>query len=116
MAPAEEQVRELAALFPDVQQADEGGVTFYMIPAHRLPEGCIPGEVDLLLCPAARDGYPSRLYFSAQVQSGTVLNWNAVHHILGRRWYAVSWRTREGLRLAQMVSAHLDAVRPRRAA
>ena len=56
------------------------------------------------------------LYFSAVVQCGAALNWNATHFILGRAWYAASWRTREGLRLAQMVSAHLDAVRPGRAA
>jgi hypothetical protein len=116
MAAADEQIQELAALFSGVQQAEEAGVTYYLIPAHPMPTGSTPDEVDLLLCPTERDGYPSRLYFSSPVQSGNVLNWNAVHHILGRSWYAVSWRTRAGLRLAQMVSAHLDSVRPRRAA
>lgn len=116
MSFPEEQVHELLALFPDVKQAVEGGVTFFLIPGLHLPEGCTPARVDVLLCPTQRDGYASRLYFSAVVQCGTALNWNATHFILGRAWYAASWRTREGLRLAQMVSAHLDAVRPRRAA
>jgi hypothetical protein len=115
MAHPEEQVRELVSLFPGVQQAVEGQVVFYLVPTLRLPEGCAPAEVDVLLCPSERDGYPHRLYFSAPVQGGIAINWSA-HFILGGQWHAASWRTRDGLRLAQMLSAHLDAVRPRRAA
>ncbi|HEX8670747.1 MAG TPA: hypothetical protein VF710_02615 [Longimicrobium sp.] len=111
----EEQIAELTALFPEVQQAEEGGVTFFMIPAHSLPDGCTPGTVDLLLCPSYRDGYPHRVFYSAPVQGGNALTWSTFY-ILGRPWYAVSWRTRDGLRLAQILAAHLDAVRPRRAA
>lgn len=101
----DDQVRELARLFPGVQQADEGGVTFFLIPQLSLPAGCTPERVDALLCPTARDGYPSRLFLSEQVRSRS---WSTAR-ILERNWYTVSWRIREGLRPAQMVLAHLDA-------
>ena len=105
MSLPDDQIRELARLFPGVQQAVEGGVTFFQIPQLNLPAGCTPERVDALLCPRPRDGYPSRLFLAEQVRSRS---WSTAR-ILERNWYMVSWRTREGLRLAQMVLAHLDA-------
>jgi hypothetical protein len=109
---ADDQVRELARLYAGVQQAVEIEVTYFLIRDLELPAGCIPATVDSLLCPTLRDGYQSRLFFATQVSGGPARNWNATGvRILERNWYAVSWKTREGLRLAQMVSAHLDALR-----
>lgn len=105
MTLPDDQVRELARLFPGVQQANEGGVTFFLIPKLSLPAGCTPERVDALLCPTARDGYPSRLFLAEQVTSRS---WSTAR-ILERNWHMVSWRIREGPRLAQMVMAHLDA-------
>jgi hypothetical protein len=112
MAIPEEQLKELATLFPGVAAAEEGGDTFYLIPSLRLPQGTSPEVVDALLCPTRRDGYESRLYFSEHIRCPNTLNWtvNGVH-MLGRNWWAISWRTAPGLRLAQMVRAHLDAFR-----
>jgi hypothetical protein len=112
MTTLAEQLTELAVMHPGVAMATEGGTTFYRIPTLRLPSGCSPAAVDALLCPSARDGYPSRLYYSAQIQSPNSLNWHVQGvQILGQKWWAISWRTAEGLRLAQMVRAHLDAFR-----
>jgi hypothetical protein len=60
-----------------------------------------------------RDGYESRLYFSAQINSRTARNWNINGlKILDRTWFAFSWKTEQtGLRLAQMVLEHLSALR-----
>lgn len=104
------QIRELACLYPGVEQAVEGGVAYFLIPALALPDGCTPSSVDALLCPTPRDGYASRLFLASPVSGGPSRNWhvNGVR-ILERNWHTISWRTRAGLRLAQMVLAHLDA-------
>lgn len=108
----DDQVQELLRLYPGTASAAEGGTTYYLIPDLRLPAGCAPPTVDALLCPVERDGYQSRLYYSAQVANGPQQNWHVnAHRYLERSWYAFSWRTRSGLRLVQMVLAHLDGLR-----
>jgi len=107
MTLPEDQIRELGRLFPGTQQGDEGGITYFLIPALELPAGCIPARSDVLLCPSSRDGYTSRLYFAQKIEGGPPQNWHVSRmRILERNWYAFSWRTREGLRLTQMVLAH----------
>ncbi len=107
---SDDQVEELKRLFPGATPLTEGGVQFFQIPKLRLPERCTPQEVDALLCPTQRDGYPSRLFVAQQVQPCRA-GWSTTR-ILERNWYAASWRTREGQRLAQTVLSHLDAFRP----
>ena len=107
-----DQLRELIELCPDVKSAVEAGVQFYFLPMLRMPAGVVPAQVDALLCPTERDGYASRLFLSTQVSGcKKPLNWNGQIRILERNWFAVSWRTAAGLRLAQMVLVHLDAFR-----
>lgn len=107
-----DQLQELARLFPGVKQAIEGGVTYFLLPQLVLPAGRTPERVDALLCPSGRDGYTSRLFLAQMISTTNGLNWNANGtRILERNWFAVSWRVRDGLRLAQMVRAHLDAFR-----
>lgn len=111
MSIAEEQVRELTDAFPGAQEAREGGVRYFLLPALSMPEGRQPSRVDALLCPTARDGYPSRLFLAEQIHGGRGSNWNASVRILERNWYALSWRVNSNLRLVQMVAAHLEAFR-----
>ncbi len=107
-----DQVQELLRLFPGAHQAVEGGVTYILLPDLELPLGCAPSRVDVLLCPTARDNYASRLYYAQQISCGPPQNWHVQGvRILERNWFAFSWRTREGLRLTQMVLAHLDGLR-----
>ena len=108
MFPAE-QVEELVRLCPGVQQAEVGGVTVFRIPTLPLPEGCNPSQVEALLYPAARDGYPSRLYFATQIAGGPTRNWNGHLSFGGRSWHAISWSSPPNLRLAEMVMVHLRA-------
>jgi hypothetical protein len=108
----DDQVRELATLYTGASYATEGGFPYFVIPQLLLPEGCCPQQVDALLCAANKDGYASRLFFASPVKCAKQLNWNANSvRILDRNWYAHSWRTREGQRLAQMVAMHLGAFR-----
>ena len=112
MNGTDEQVDELTRLFPDVEEAVEGGVRYFLIPSLRLPPGRTPEQVDALLCPSPRDGYPSRLFLAQPVVGGRGSNWNSSNvRILERNWFAVSWRVNPNLRLAQMVAAHLEAFR-----
>ena len=113
MAFAADDIAELIQLFTRVQQAEEGGFTYFLLLDVALPEGCTPATLDALLCPMARDGYSSRLFLSQQIaHRGPGTNWNAVNvRLLERNWFAVSWRVRAALRLAQLVRGHLDAFR-----
>jgi hypothetical protein len=105
----EDEVEELVRQYADVEAAEEGGITFYLLPNVAMKPGRTPARVDLLLCPVARDGYESRLFLSERVHGGPQQNWNGHIRILERNWVAVSWRTPKGLRMAQMVAHHLGA-------
>ena len=112
MAFDQDQVEELKCYYSNLQIAEEGGQRFILISPLPLPTGCDPQSVDGLLCPSPREGYPSRLFLSAKVtHKGQGQNWNADGiMILGRRWWAVSWKTNHNdQRLLGMVTAHLQA-------
>lgn len=107
----EEQLLELA-LLGEISVAEEGGTSWVLIQGLQLPSACTPDRTDGLLCPTTRDGYPSRLYFADQIRGPQGRNWNGNIHVLGRNWYAISWRVPpEGKRLIQILSEHLDALR-----
>ncbi len=98
---------------PDLSVAQEGGYTFIHIANLHLPQGCQPQIVNALLCPTLREGYNSRLFLSAQIvgAGSVVLNWNGNIRVLEQNWYAISWQTQPGLRLAEMLIIHLKAFR-----
>ena len=111
MSYPDDQVAELKLLCPDVSQVEEAGCTFLLLPALNLPDGCRPARTDALLCPSARDGYASRLFFAEKVKAKAERNWNATGvRIAERNWHAYSWKTNPNLRLAQMVAAHMRAL------
>lgn len=114
MSFPEDQVAELKLLCADVSEVSEAGCTYLFLPGLNLPDGCSPPRTDALLCPTARDGYPSRLFFAEQVQCKASVqpNWNANGvRIAERNWHAFSWKTNSNFRLAQLVAAHLRALR-----
>jgi hypothetical protein len=110
---AADQIAALKTLYPAISAAEEGQVTFLRIENLILPDGANPQTLTGLLCPVLRDGYQSRLFLSAKVaHSGKGINWNADGVlILGQRWWAVSWQTKPGRTLTEMVLDHLDAFR-----
>jgi hypothetical protein len=107
----EDEINELKLAFSGLSTASEGGARFILMPQLELPDGCDPVVVDALLCPTARDGYPSRLYVAERVKhGGPGQNWNGEQMILGRRWFALSWRTHGAdRRLAAILAGHLEA-------
>lgn len=107
-----DEIEELKALCPGVAAAEEGGKPFFLLPLLHVGDAAQPAQTDALLCPSARDGYESRLFFSRQIKGPNPLNWNANGvRILNREWFAHSWRVHKGLRLAQMIGEHLTAFR-----
>lgn len=108
---SEEEISELKTIAPNLSIAQEGGYTYILISGLLLPDCCQPTIVDALLCSLPREGYNSRLFFSEQIAGGSVRNWNGNIRVLGRNWFAISWQTQPGLRLAEILSVHLKALR-----
>jgi len=112
-----EQLKELQEICSDAKELEEGGIVYVLLPGLTLPVGCEPASTDALLRPHPRDGYSSRLFFAGEIKpvqqiTKEVLNWNAKSiRMFERNWFAYSWRTPEGLTLAQMVAIHLKALR-----
>ena len=106
-----DQISELKLLAPELRVAQEGGYTFIHITNLRMPEGCTPDTVNALLCPEPRDGYSSRLFLSEQVINRPGLNWNGNIRVLEQNWFAISWQTQPGHRLADMLIFHLKPFR-----
>jgi|SRR5450759_2998867 hypothetical protein len=104
-----EQTDELKRYCAKVSALPEGGVTFLYLEGLRLPAGCTPSVCDALLCSVPKDGYPSRLYFSAKVESPYTRNWNVSGaRICEKNWFAFSWRVDiQNPTLAQALLAHL---------
>jgi hypothetical protein len=88
-----EQINALKRYCAKLSALVEAGTTFLFLEGLRLPAGCDPRVCDGLLCPVARDGYPSRLYFSALVASPYRRNWNVSNARIGEKnWFAFSWK------------------------
>jgi len=107
---APEQIEELKRYCGKVSGIVEGGGTFLLLEQLRLPNGCEPGSCDALLRPfTGGDGYPSQLYFSAQIKSPFARNWNVSNvRICERNWFAFSWRvTLSAPTLAEILIANL---------
>lgn len=105
-----EQIDELKPYCAKLGKVDEGGVTLFALEGLRLPTGCAPQSCDALLCPVARDGYPSRLYFSVQINGPYTRNWNVSNaRIVERNWFAFSWRVDLAQpTLVKMLIGHLN--------
>ncbi|MBS1501480.1 MAG: hypothetical protein JST32_05430 [Bacteroidetes bacterium] len=108
---SQKEIDELKAIVPSVSRATDGGYDYFLLEGLVLPDGCEPMVLDALLCPNARDGYSSRLYFAARVKSNVQRNWNGSLHVFDRNWYAISWQSQPGLKLAEMLMVHLKALR-----
>lgn len=103
-------LQELSALCEEVREITEGGKMYIHLPRLRLPRGCVPGEVEGLLCVQEYSGYATRLFLSQPV-AGRGANWS-VHHILGRTWHSWSWNNVSAqMRPAEILAEHLRALR-----
>jgi hypothetical protein len=100
---------ELRQLCREIGTAVEGGIEYVALRDLNMPPHCSPARVDALLCPAARDGYATRLFFASRVRGGGTPNWNgSVIRILEENWYVFSYKdVSSDLRLAQILAAHI---------
>jgi hypothetical protein len=110
----QDEVDELKAIYGQAAAAaaEETEITYVRLDGLPMPTGSSPTNVDVLICPVARDGYAARLYFSERVSSTVPLNWNGNAFILGRNWVAFSLNVPANLRLAQIVAVYLRALNP----
>lgn len=87
---------------------EPGGPLVYL-PGLRVLSAGKTHVVDALLCPRTRDGYMTRLFFSAPLP--VARNWTA-YSILARSWQAISW---QGIQADQpwldILVCHLEAVK-----
>lgn len=107
-----DQIEELKRITPDLRITEEGGIPYILILQLQLPDGCIPSTTDVLLCPRPRDGYESRLFFPQIITGISERNWNGKLRAVERNWSAISWKVPAGLRLAEMLLIHLNALKP----
>jgi hypothetical protein len=105
-----DEIEEVKALFGPVEVGNEGSLPYLRFRGVHLPQGCQPERCDLLLCPTDRDGYASRLFFSAEVSGNQQRSWTR-YRILEGDWYAYSWKDGGQKRLAQKMAAHLEALK-----
>jgi hypothetical protein len=98
---------ELKRICPGAKEMPEASIDFILLPDLKISG---QGQVDGLLCPQARDGYPTRLFLSKEVP-GKGNNWTT-HRILDRTWWTWSWKdVSADLRLAEILAAHISALR-----
>ena len=105
-----EQIAALKRYCSAVKAFSEGAVTYLLLEGLSPPTGCKPSMCNAVLCPVARDGYPSRLFLAEQVTSSYARNWNATNVRIGERnWFAFSWKVEmSNPTLVQLLLAHLN--------
>ena len=104
------QLDELLALCHAAEELQESGLPFLYLRVLRLPQGCVPAEVDALLCIHKRDGYDSRLYLSSPI-SHRGSNWSTTY-LFDRRWHTWSWQgVSAQQRPIQVLAGHLKALK-----
>lgn len=108
--PPAEALSEIQAICPGATPMQEAGLEYIFLPGLKLPPGRTPSACDALLCLSPREGYPTRLFLSAQLYDRGS-NWNTFH-ILGRTWYSWSWNyVPSSERPALVLAQHLRALR-----
>lgn len=99
----------LRALCPAADLWHEGEQPLVFMPGISVESGGTKHQVDLLLCPRARDSYETRLFFSRQLPVNR--NWSSFN-IMTRTWHAFSW---SGIPAnddwLEILATHLEAVK-----
>jgi hypothetical protein len=85
------EVEKLRNLCPLAELMTEGGQTAVYMPGVQFQAGTARVTRDLLLWPAPRDGYLTRLFLSQKVTGSVGRAWTAFT-LCGRSWWAVSWQ------------------------
>ena len=109
MIDADTNLARLRTLSAGAELWSEPSGTLVYLPGLQVLSGGKTHVVDALLCPRARDGYFTRLFFSEPLP--VARNWTA-YSILARPWHAISW---QGVPAEQswldILACHLEAVK-----
>jgi hypothetical protein len=111
------QLAFLQLICPEARPAEEAGQAMVILPDLKVPLGAEVRTMKGLLYPGLHSGYTTRLFLSESLQAerpviGTSpANWTT-HVLLGHTWHTWSWnQVPASLPLAQMLNAHLEALR-----
>lgn len=89
MSDIESEIEQLRDICPGAVAMTEGGLAFAFLPKLKFVSQGVGVELDALLAPQGHSGYETRLFLEQQLPIGAA--WYA-QQILGRNWYAISWR------------------------
>src|SRR5205823_4463302 len=98
----------LEAVSSGISAFVDAGQRYVHVPALRLPSGCSPSVAAALICMDTREGYPTRLFLSHQIQtSARSLNWNTTVAIAGKTWHSFSWNYVPSTKPVEVLVGHL---------
>lgn len=104
-----EQFKNVRAAYPAAELWNEGQQPVVHVPSVSIRSQGGTIVRNILLWPAMREGYASRLFVSEPIHAPKAKNWN-VFSIAGRSWHACSWNdVNAGLPWLEMILAHLRA-------
>lgn len=106
---AAEQFDLVQRVYPDAELWSEGGQPFVYLPKLQFASAVGKVQADVLLCPQAHPGYPTRLFLSQKLE-GTKANFNSNPVIGGRSWHGASWDgVPASLPWLEILACHLKA-------
>lgn len=109
MINTDDEFKKIKRLHEAAKLGQEGGNPVVLLPQFLFWSAGQEVRMDLLLCPVAHSGYPTRLFFERQVK-GRGNNWKQ-YCVFGRQWWACSWNGIEAdMNWQSMLCAHLRAV------
>lgn len=103
------QLARLQTLCRGAELWDDATGPVVHLPEIKVESGGSLHTVDALLWPAGRDGYDTRLFFSAKLPVNR--NWQ-VYNVLTKTWHAISWNGISGNQpWLDILAGHLEAVK-----
>jgi hypothetical protein len=108
MSP-EEQLSPIIDLCDHAQLVDETGRKVVFLPSMTFQVGKGEATQDLLFVPFRHSGYDSRLFFAEQLGGNLAVNWTQ-HHLLGRVWWAPSFKVNTSLTWRDQILQHIKVV------
>jgi hypothetical protein len=110
MASNEEELIKLRRIYKQAEPWDECGQPLVYLPNVTVESGGVKHELNTLLCPRARDGYPTRVFLSKPFPNKGQ-NWK-VFNIKGLTWHACSFsEVPASLPWIEILANHLRVLR-----
>lgn len=88
---------------------NETGRKVVFLPSMTFKVGKGQATQDLLYVPFHHSGYDSRLFFTEQLGGNIAANWTQ-HHLIGRQWWAPSFKVNTVLSWRDQILQHVKVV------